>query len=734
MLEAEQLRTTGEVISFAEARERAAVEDTFLLIGLDSRAARALRVLIDRLLSRADLASLARRVTAFEVARQGDGPTRGDRRATSTDGLDAAAVWRELRYSPILGRGQASGRVGLVQLGEAIWSSSAGSPDVVVVFIGSAQPDRQQELATFRDVAASGYAAISSALGLTRSLAVFVTRGQVSTLDNELSSSADSTDALPPPLVILELAGGGALAPEEIARNATAEFLELLIEAGPVRLLGVDWGAARDPGTALVVAMDAIEVPGDLEARYLSARLRRAWLDRLLFESEQEGEAASVEADAAAAQIISLVEDDHRRLSGPIRRIVRDEGRRAALDVDPRVLRELSPNVWSHVIGRANARLADPEGPMARVRFGLARLFDREARAPAAARDLAARFLSSPRRGPLEAERALASATSWLEHRAHSTLALIEPVLRLDADELTRVELDPPGAHARSLLAWTALLGLAAFAVSEAAGPGGTWDLLIDAIGLAVLATLLWQSIVILRFGFRLRSAAGRPSARIRDLFDAWASWSLQRELHWRSFVAVGELLDEMVMLRERLTRSHRHLLSEERRLRRRLTEPAFPARLSHVGADLEEMSRELEDRIGPPWLFFQAGEGDGDPHSRGRWIASLLESSIVGGSAGAAAASVAQCADAAVSELLEARSPDSLDKKLVDPVQMFSTLRRRATSTGDHVVGRFLCADPRSSLRHMATRTGYVAIPRHDPDRAAVVVVSRRALSDRAW
>lgn len=748
MLEARQFARSAEVVSLAEARDRLAAPETYLFVALDQRAARALRVFVDRIGARGELASLADRVVAFELLVH-DARTA---RTTVSSPEDEPEVWRQ-RFTKIGDNGGA--RVGVVELAQAVWNVSRGAPDVVVVFLGSAEPEdarrldeeRERALAALATRGAPAHAVLAEALGLTRSLAILATASQAAGLDGkgvpggrksatDLGTAPGASPPRPAPraphLVVLELAGGGGLASERIARSATAEMLELLVELGPTRLLGIEWASSDDPDTAVVVAIDGIEVPSAMERRYLSTRVRRKWLDVLLVDEQRDAEASRASAHEAAREIVREVDADRRRLEGRARKVTESEGKRAALDVEPGVLRALPTGAWADVIAQANLHLADPEGPVARTRARLAQLYEHEGRVHTAVRALAMRLLSEQDRGLLQAERALASAAAWLDQRVHSVSQLTEPRLRLDEDALGRIQLEPPGGDARLLAGWTALLILTTFAALGAAGVVATIDTFVDTGGFIALAVLLWQAGVLTRYGIRIRLAAAAPGRAVRDLFHAWGSWFVRRELELRSLAAVSLVLDEIVLLRERLARARDHLSSEERRLRRTLAEPAFPARISHIGADLDEVGRELEERFGLGWLMAEAGNRS--PSDRGRWLLDVLESSILGSPNGASSGSIAQRADAAVSQLLEARAVGSLEKTLVDPVRTLSMMRRRTRSTGQQIVAAFLCANERSGLLPIGERLGLTHAPRHDPDRATVAVVSRLAIGDGAW
>lgn len=742
-------------------------DDAYLIIALGGVAEDALRLLLERFRTVQSLSPLADRVSAlsFDVER-------GHYRSVP-HGWEAATV------------------IGPEQAAERLWQAAAGAAvpgDLVLVLLGTAldkKLDKKSDetaadaLTRFRGEVLDQRRSLSSIVGRARCIAVLaINTSDARVLEPESAPSDGHTSDWGEhrtALVVLDLSSAVGIMPRDLVPHATAEFLELLVDVGVKQVLGVSWRPPSDMDGAILVSLDAIEAPSAAEARYLEARLRRHWAEQLLWGPSAIRQASTPlpEEGDGVRQILAAARSDTARLARRASSIVADQRKRLARFVDPMVLRPLASDVQTTVVDAANVRL----GPVREELFqALAacerdnpaldkiqqitwrkllafvhRRFTERGRLPIddsgwdclaagaevgqIARRVARRLLGHPESGLLRAERTLATAVDDMDEAARSLDAREEPDLRLDPQRVVGRAPQPIGAPARGLLGWSAFLSLALYTLLVSAGARAELELLLAASGWIVGSILLWQAIVVGTFWLRHELACRRPAGGLRNVLELWRRWFEEVELPRRLVAEARHELDRVVELRERLERLQLHFAGEEQAWLREFTGPWFPTRAARSGPELEALGAQVEQRFGLDWLLATLQGTDGrEPERRGQVIAEILEGSFIGPEGARHTtqprATAFAAAAGAVSSAIEEEGGGSLDRRILHPARTFLRMYERALPTGDFVIHERFYASDRSLLANIAAQAGCQVHARLDSSRAALVVVSTKAVA----
>jgi hypothetical protein len=590
--------------------------------------------------------------------------------------------------------------------------------------------------------------------------------------------------ALPPVLVNLCPAGGPL--PPALHAEALAELLELLITAGPERLLGRYRVAAQGPRAGLLVALDGIEVPLDGEARYLTLRLVHHWLDALLPEcptpwapagdrspvpdagrgwlarltgrtplrsaTTPDTPAPDAEIAATAAELTSTAEQDLKAIQAGLR------SRRSALRwarrqvdrlVAPRLLRRYRPAGQHAMVAEALARTTAPgSGLRDQLRDRIADLFADTQALEGAAERAVHRLLGSYRGGIEMAEEALLRARTELGRRiAERTDPLVgdtgtpeEPPLVFDATELHAVAPRPLAAPWRTLVPWVLVLAAAAAYAAASQPPlpdppgwlspfgaqAGTAARALLYAGVAVAGVVLWQGVQWLRWTRAHARAAALPRTRLRARLEAWLHWFARAELpRWLDTV-LADRHREVAALRERLSQLRAHYAAAAAAERARLESPAFPRRL--LRPDLDAAERDLAARYDPQWLreaLRRERHLDDSPEAVGRALCELWQpATALAVQPAAGEPWLEGVARRAVAERLAADPHATWDGRLEAPAVVLAQLVARAVPGGTVQRGTWLFADPDSRLAGAARAQGYAVVDRLDHARATLVTV----------
>lgn len=648
-------------------------------------------------------------------------------------------------------------RGSLVQAGSAVWSSLAAagdSGDLVVMVVRTVSDP--EDLVDLRACVEQVEEIFRGARLPIRLLAVAVTLRPADLIGTEPLRELRGL-SLPP--VLLNLFPPSGPLPESLVPQATAELLEVLAGSGPTAL----FGPYQDPHSAneraLVVALDAIGVPADVEERYFRIRLTRVWLDGM---SRHPSATAHNHGTPKTAghepleQVSSAAEANLRT----IRKAAGQQFRQTRRDLDalvaPRLLRPLPLGDQPALVAQANERLIRPETGWRDQIFGrLTAIYDQHSTAPGLARIEACRLAGMVPGGIRLSEEYVLETVARLEavERAHDGQQLgqpgpcDEPSLAIDPAEILEWQPRPRCAPWRTLLGWTALLAAGLIYVNASlpattvasppsAAPGGSADAFIRSasVGAAlILLVVVWQAIQFGRVWRARTKMLGLPRYRYRQRFAVWQTWFLQHELPRRLASDVAEILDEIQLVRERLSALRDHMRSEESDTRAILDAPAFPRAARLNADDLEDVTTRLEQHQSLDWLAdelrrrWQTGD---EPAAFGERLCGLLESMVVTpGIPANGSALLWDLAGKAVDREFGSRRLDALDSRVADPAATLSAMQHRAHPTGTTVHGVYYAGDPGSRLAQAAEDAKVVVHDRLDRRRGTLVAVSIRQL-----
>lgn len=645
----------------------------------------------------------------------------------------------------------------LVQAGRAVWGSLAAAGDggelVVVVVRTVKEPE---DLIDLRACVEQVDEIFRGARLPIRLLACAVMLRPADLIGTESLRELRGL-ALPP--VLLNLFPPSGPLPEPLVPQATAELLEVLAGSGPTALLGPYQDPHAAIERALVVALDAIGVPADAEERYFRIRLTRVWLDGMLRHPSAIAQIPSTPETAArelAEQVSTAAKANLRTVRKAAGKQFRETRRDLYALVAPRLLRPLPLADQQALVAQANERLIRPETGWRDQIFGrLTAIYDQHSTAPGLARIEAYRLAGILPGGIRLAEEYLQETVARLEavERAHDVQRLgqpgpcDEPSLAIDPAEILEWQPRPRCAPWRTLLGWTALLAAGLVYVNASlpattvasllgAASSGSADLVARATTLGALLIALvvaWQAIQFGRVWRARTKMLGLPRYRYRQRLTVWQTWFLHHELP-RRFVRDGAgILDEIQLVRERLTVLLDHFRSEESATRAILDAPAFP-RVARLDVDdLEDVTTRLEQHQSLDWLAnelrhrWQTGN---DPAVFGEQLCGLLESMVVTPGIPADDGTVLwDLAGEAVARELGSRRLDSLDSRVADPAGTLSAMRHRAHPTGTMVLGIYYVGDPGSRLARAAEDADCVVLDHLDRDRGTLAAVSIRQL-----
>lgn len=553
-----------------------------------------------------------------------------------------------------------------------------------------------------------------------------------------------------PPIMVNLFPPSGPL-PESLVPQAIAEWFELLAGSGPTALLGSYQDPEIDNARALVVALDAIEVPSVAEERYFRIRLTRVWLDQMLRHPSVEEKPSLT--PQLAEQVMEVAVADLPAVRKEVDRQLKQSQRDLAGLVAPRLLRPLPLGDQQALVAQANERLTCPETGWRDQTFRrLTAIYDQHTTAPSLIRNEAYRLAGSRSGGIRLSEEFLNEAVARLEATEQQYDDQLlgqpgscdEPSLAIDPNEITEWQPRPRGAPWRTLLGWTALLaaGMISVNASLPAGPlgpgapGQNPDLVSRSILIGVLPVVLVVAWQVIQFGrvWRARSKMlGLLRCRYRQRFTVWRAWFLHHELPRRLTGDIAGIRDEIRSVRERLTALRDHFQSEETATREALDAPAFP-RAARAGVDdLDDFAAKLECRQCFDWLamelqrHWQTGNA---PEVFGERLCGLLESMVVNPGARADEdALLWVLAGQAVRREFGSEPLATLDKRVAEPAATVSAMRHRAHPSGTSVLCIYYVGDPASRLARAAEAADCVVLDRPDRDRATVAAVSLRHL-----